>query len=736
VSGRYDPIETLLAALRSNRCEPKRQGASWRVKCPSHRGESDDSLKIDRGDDGRALLTCFAGCEPSAMVEAVGLTLSDLFPDSNERSQLRATIKSQRLTPQPAKNAPARKIDRSTPYEAEYPYYGPNGVLRYVVRRYDNPKDFRPFVPGVDYSTRGMAERVPYRLPELRASDGLVIIAEGEKDVHALESLGFPATCNDGGAGKWTAEHARWLAGRDIVVIPDNDEPGIKHAHAVAATLQGIARSVKVLEPLPGVTDKGDPFDWIEAGGTAAELRALIDTAPEWEPGKVEATGPRLELVSLADVQPREVDWFWQNWLARGKLHILAGHPGDGKSTLTAWLAAVLSNGAVLPDGSIAPELGTLFLLGEDAADDTLRPRLDLHGADVGKIAYVRAVIDGGRRSVLNLSKHLDQIRDALKTGRYGVLVVDPLTAFMPKTDRNAEGDVRDVLTPLADVADETGAAVLAVMHLGKGSGDKGRRLLQSILGATAFGAAARVVWMNAELPDSGDPVKRILQVKKSNIGPKPPPYEWARAIDGPVIWHGQSERDIEDVLSGSKVSALETACDFLRRELANGARTQGRLVQAAKTEGISEAALQRAKKHLGIESIKPEGTKHGPWLWQLAHGQDEQKPKAEHLDLDAVETVQGAQDVQNSPNTKNEHLEHLDRSDSQDVQNRALEHLEDVSANGRNYSAHRSQVHSSPRRKVCRACGAQKPEVLECPECRRTDSQAIAYQKESGNAA
>ncbi len=342
-------------------------------------------------------------------------------------------------------------------------------------------------------------------------------------------------------------------------------------------------------------------------------------------PVGVEAVEPdSLVIVSLADVESQPVRWLWLRWLARGKVHVLGGHPGDGKSTLTAYLAAALSTGDPLPDGHAPPVVGTLFLLGEDALDDTLRPRLDLHGADVARIDAIQAVSEGGKTRSFDLRRHLDLARDRLLTRRYGLLVIDPLTAFMPKTDRNSEGDVRDVLTPLAALADETGVAVLAVMHVGKPSGAP-RRAVQQLLGATAFGAAARVVWMVTEVPggDDGDgePARRVLGVVKSNIGPKPAPLEWSRAIDAPVAWHGESAHDVELLVSGAKPAPIEAAKDFLLNALKGGSKTAAGLKQAARGENISEATLRRAGDALGVVRYKQPGVVAGPWLWRLPDG-------------------------------------------------------------------------------------------------------------------
>jgi hypothetical protein len=145
------------------------------------------------------------------------------------------------------------------------------------------------------WSVKG-ARVVPYRLPELLAEPARpVFVAEGEKDCDNLAHIGVLATCNACGAGKWTAEHSAFLRGRQVIVLPDNDEAGGNHANQVARSLQGIAESVRIVE-LPGLSVKGDASDWIAAGGTEAELKRLVEAAPVWMPTAAE---PWPEIVSF-----------------------------------------------------------------------------------------------------------------------------------------------------------------------------------------------------------------------------------------------------------------------------------------------------------------------------------------------------------------------------------------------------------------------------------------------------
>ncbi|WP_339910401.1 DUF3987 domain-containing protein, partial [Symmachiella dynata] len=182
-----------------------------------------------------------------------------------------------------------------------YDYRDENGQLVFQVVRMD-PKGFRQRKPkpggGWDWSVKGV-QVVPYRLPEiLDDPESTVVIVEGEKDVENLARIGAIATCNAGGAGKWTAEHAAFLKDRAVVILADNDEPGRKHAEQVATSLYGIAKFVRIVE-IPGLPEKGDVSDWLSAGGTKDELNKIIKATPKWTPL---ATWPQLRTFSATSL--------------------------------------------------------------------------------------------------------------------------------------------------------------------------------------------------------------------------------------------------------------------------------------------------------------------------------------------------------------------------------------------------------------------------------------------------
>jgi hypothetical protein len=217
---------------------------------------------------------------------------------------------------------------------AEYNYRDENGALGYQVLRYI-PKTFRQRRPNgspnnFTWDMHGVTT-LPYRLPELLADvDATVYIVEGEKDADNLAELGFVTTCNHGGAGKWRDEISVWLKGRVVVVLPDNDDPGRKHAQDVSRKLAGIARSVYIVE-LPGLPDKGDVSNWIESGGTAEQLEALVADA---KPAAVKTSGP-WTLSRPSDWVDRIVEpriFIMEDWLPLGEYVSLYGVAGARKT--------------------------------------------------------------------------------------------------------------------------------------------------------------------------------------------------------------------------------------------------------------------------------------------------------------------------------------------------------------------------------------------------------------------
>jgi len=272
----------------------KKTSNGWQAKCPAH-DDKVASLSIHLEEDGKVLLHCHAGCEPEVVLRAVGLKMSDLFPDTG-RAPGRGAGRGNKKRKQP----PSDSV-----IVAEYDYRDESGAFLFQVVRFD-PKDFRCRRRAVTSTSAGWTwnmdgvRKVIYRLPEMMAavaSGKPLFVVEGEKDVHTLERLGLVATCNPGGAGKWVKAFAPSLREADVVILPDNDPPGRDHAETVAKTLKGHAKQIRVVR-LPGLPPKGDVTDWVESGGTVEELLKLADSATDWEPA------PEVEVTLGIDGEP------------------------------------------------------------------------------------------------------------------------------------------------------------------------------------------------------------------------------------------------------------------------------------------------------------------------------------------------------------------------------------------------------------------------------------------------
>jgi len=223
-------------------------GSGWSARCPAH-DDRQASLSISAGDNGGTVMHCHAGCETPAVLASKGLRLADLAPNG-----IIPASPSPGWRPPPFSSpvpSPTAKHQHGT-IQAIYPYHDEMGALLFQVIRY-HPKTFRqrrpdPSSPDGWSWKMGDVRRVPFHLPQLLdavTAGRPVWIAEGEKDVLALEKAGFPATCNPGGAGKWPDSFADYFTGASsIVIVADKDEPGRKHAQDVAAKLADITANV------------------------------------------------------------------------------------------------------------------------------------------------------------------------------------------------------------------------------------------------------------------------------------------------------------------------------------------------------------------------------------------------------------------------------------------------------------------------------------------------------------
>ncbi len=559
------------------------------------------------------------------------------------------------------------------PRARQWAYFDAVGDPAGLILRWDGPqgKEIRPAHRGPDGRWRigGMAVPRPlYNLPALLArSDETVYVGEGEKVADAAGLLGLLGTTSPHGSGSAAKADWRPLAGRDVVLLPDNDEAGRRYVQTVAEILQSLYPPARVrIVELPGLEPNGDLFDWVNAGPSVEErqntLAALVEAAavcgapvgarhasplpkgayPTTDgitPYGVttnEATRPGVStnvatsvpiLQCFADVVPTSVRWLWPGRIAIGRLTLLVGRPGEGKSFLTTDLAARVSTGRPWPDGSEGVSGSVIFICAEDDPADTLRPRLDAHGADVRRthlLSMVRRTTAEGRTYdaafTLNDIEPLERCLQMHPDCR--LVVVDPIGSYLGSgTDSYRDSDVRLLLDPVARLAEQYGPAVLLVAHRRKNAAVAHADDLA--LGSRAFTGVARSVWHLIRDPKDRD--RRLLLPGKNNLAAEGQGLAFTIAGDPPAVcWQTEAvDMTATDALAAETAGA-ESARDRPARDeaqswladlLADGPVPTAEIREEAEAAGFSWRTIQRARNILSIEAIR---RRDSTWLWKL----------------------------------------------------------------------------------------------------------------------
>ena len=364
--------------------------------------------------------------------------------------------------------------------------------------------------------------------------------------------------------------------------------------------------------------------------------RRAEGASDEQERGRSAAGTASVNLASADTIAPQAIEWVWPGWLARGRLHLLAGQPGAGKTTLALELTATVSAGGAWPDGTRAKTANVVIWSGEDDPADTLVPRLIAAGADLRRVHFVQGVRENGASRAFDPARDMGALLQAVRrVGDVAVVVIDPVALIATK-DSHKNAETRRDLQPLADLCRATGAAALGVHHLAKGTA--GREPQERLIGSIAFAAVARVVLIATKLPshDSEASERRVLMRAKSNIGPDDGgfAYELAQTELGDhpgvlasrVVWCESIEGAAREVLAEAEgreeeSSPRDEAIEFLKSHLANGSVPANEIHAAARKEGISPATLRRAKSELRIRSVRIGFGKGSVAQWEMPPG-------------------------------------------------------------------------------------------------------------------
>lgn len=365
------------------------------------------------------------------------------------------------------------------------------------------------------------------------------------------------------------------------------------------------------------------------------------------ETNRSEKPKRKVVLKCASDIEPEKIEFLMDGYLARGKLHILAGSPGVGKTTLLLALAAKITNGSRLPTGEKVKPGNIVLWTGEDSPENTIVPRFLASGGDRNRLFVIHGVMEGEEPGPFDPSKDMASLKDVInQIGGCELIIIDPIVSAVAG-DSHKNSETRRALQPVVDLAATTNAAVVGVSHLTKGTA--GRDPVERINGSLAFGALARVVLLASKEkePDDGSPRRNLLLRGKSNISEDTggfmyslvlapvPGYphlgdfsivRFEERIDGSareLLAMAEEQPDI----SGDG-SAMDEAKEFLIDLLSSGPKTWKEIKTAANSAGVPDITLRRAKSALGVFSSK--NGYQGVWKWALP--KDDQV-KGDHKD-------------------------------------------------------------------------------------------------------
>lgn len=308
-----------------------------------------------------------------------------------------------------------------------------------------------------------------------------------------------------------------------------------------------------------------------------------------------------------SNVSPSDVEWLWYPYIPFGKITILQGDPGCGKSTLMIHLISALSAGGLLPDGKrVKKPMHTIYQCSEDDAGDTIRPRLNSAGADCRNVAFV----DEDQRW---LTLDDDQLRRAIADFNAKLLVIDPLQAYLGETDISCASGMRKMLRQLAVWASLYDCAIVLIGHMNK---KQGSRDMYRGLGSIDLVAAARSVLQIEQHPE--DDGTMVLHHIKSSLAPKGKDQCFVIDEDSKIRWMEPSQTGLPDIdeseLPVQRMSKQMQAAEKLQVLLRHGPMKTAEILAAFSDEKYCERTIMLAKKMVGIRSIKQDGV----WYWHL----------------------------------------------------------------------------------------------------------------------
>lgn len=312
-----------------------------------------------------------------------------------------------------------------------------------------------------------------------------------------------------------------------------------------------------------------------------------------------------LRIINMADVESKRVNFLWYPYVPLGKLTIIQGDPGEGKTTAVLQMTALLTKGEKLPlDDNEREPISVIYQTAEDGLADTIKPRLEEAGADCSKVLVIDESEEG-------LCMSDERIEEAIKCTGAKLIILDPIQAYLgADVDMHRANEIRPVMKRLGDLAEKYDCAVILIGHMNKASGSKST---YRGLGSIDFQATARSVLVVGRIKD--DPTCRVIAHDKSSLAPEGKSIAFRLDKDNGFSWEGVIDISVDELLRGdSKVTKVALAKDFLTNMLSDGSKPSTEIFEAAEVEGIGKRTLYTAKDELKVKSFKV-GEK---WHWKI----------------------------------------------------------------------------------------------------------------------
>jgi len=373
---------------------------------------------------------------------------------------------------------------------------------------------------------KGEYDLIPYKLDEF-STHKKVVICEGEKDCCNISKLGIFATTAPAGAGSWPDSLNQYFIGfTEIIFLYDVgvEEAVLAHASILKKTYPDKFISIASVPMEKKNSDITDFLEQQHSEGKDAkqELEKILSAAKELkEPVEEVSKEAILETSSLEKIFSKPVSWLWPNRLPSGKISLLVGDPGTGKSYLSLYIASLITTGRPWPDGSPAKKGTVILLTAEDGIADTVRPRCDEMKADVSKIIIVKGTSSTEGLKLFNIPNNVSLLKNLVKKiGNVLLIIFDPVNAYFDRSvNTDKDPDIRRNLTSLVNLAEEENLSILFILHLNK---NEAAKAVFRVMGSMGFVGSARSVWAISRDEEDGKEDRRLLTPIKTNLSINP----------------------------------------------------------------------------------------------------------------------------------------------------------------------------------------------------------------------